>query len=585
MEIFFLLVALGLFDVFSLSDKGSGKSGPLDSADIPDSEGENGEAPPTIVPIDKIIDPDSAPEPEPGVSLQGGLGNDVLRGTLHADTLSGGAGNDVLLSEMEGYGDASDDLLIGGDGNDRLVGDLQARPPVAGYLPATGQDTLLGGDGNDTLDGGVYQDGGAGDDRLTGAFVPFESGEYATLIGGEGDDFIQPQMQDGIVDAFHPGGPVGARAIIDGGSGSDTIQLTLIEGMEEQYIVRGFDPEEDALRIFTDFDWIDTAPELISDRDSAHLMIDGTSQIGFEDPAAPIQIDDIEIYYQYEGFGLGPHGNAHYGVLFTEGSERLSLGSNTEDVIALGALDMPPGQGETYMVMGFGGDDEITTSSNAVTYVSAGDGDDTILVLNSSSIEGGAGDDFIDLRGVEDKTLVLDYTQGDGAILRANGGDGDDTLLGSRGTLRGGAGNDSLVGGGPMSGGDGDDTLVGGSYVSGGDGADTFFLDERVSGVTLGAFRFTPDEDADTVIIDDLSQIGRDIDGDIKPVRLSSFEAGLDVITIELDAGAVEPEVTISVEPTSNTDKPEISIVKFDGVPRLDTYDQISLDDIVFLVQ
>jgi Ca2+-binding RTX toxin-like protein len=59
-------------------------------------------------------------------------GNDVIRGTLEADTLSGGSG---------------DDVLIGRDGNDRLDGGTGQNS----YLPGAGNDAVIGGSGLDIV--------------------------------------------------------------------------------------------------------------------------------------------------------------------------------------------------------------------------------------------------------------------------------------------------------------------------------------------------------------------------------------------------------------------------------------------------
>ena len=67
--------------------------------------------------------------------VDGGRGNDELRGTAGADTLKGNSAQDRL------FGLGGRDLLRGGSGNDRLKG-------------GGGADRLDGGSGNDALDGG-----------------------------------------------------------------------------------------------------------------------------------------------------------------------------------------------------------------------------------------------------------------------------------------------------------------------------------------------------------------------------------------------------------------------------------------------
>jgi len=98
----------------------------------------------------------------PGV-IDGGSGNDILRGGNGADVLSGGTGNDTL------YGRDGEDVLIGGAGNDALNSDAGI-----GYL--------FGDAGNDTLNGNGVLVGGIGNDTLVA------SGPRNVLIGGEGKD-------------------------------------------------------------------------------------------------------------------------------------------------------------------------------------------------------------------------------------------------------------------------------------------------------------------------------------------------------------------------------------------------------------
>jgi Ca2+-binding RTX toxin-like protein len=74
-------------------------------------------------------------------ALNGGAGNDVLRGSLGPDRLNGGDGNDWLNGAHNKdtlYGDAGNDKLFGGDGKDYLNG-------------GRGADILRGGAGIDRI--------------------------------------------------------------------------------------------------------------------------------------------------------------------------------------------------------------------------------------------------------------------------------------------------------------------------------------------------------------------------------------------------------------------------------------------------
>ena len=73
------------------------------------------------------------------VMIDGGEGNDLIRGGRGDDLLVGGAGHDLI------WGGDGADILLGGDGNDLLWGD-------GGY------NLLIGGDGRDLLFGGQLED-------------------------------------------------------------------------------------------------------------------------------------------------------------------------------------------------------------------------------------------------------------------------------------------------------------------------------------------------------------------------------------------------------------------------------------------
>jgi hypothetical protein len=98
--------------------------------------------------------------------------HDVLRGLTQA---AGGSGDDTIVGSDHGEvldGGAGDDTIRAAGGDDDLDG-------------RGGDDTLLGGDGRDVLDGEAGRDdlvGGAGDDVLFGA------GSADRLDGGDGDD-------------------------------------------------------------------------------------------------------------------------------------------------------------------------------------------------------------------------------------------------------------------------------------------------------------------------------------------------------------------------------------------------------------
>lgn len=117
--------------------------------------------------------------------LRGGGGNDWISGGHGHDRLDGGLGNDHLAGEHGDdklSGGEGDDSLSGGQGHDWLSGDA-GNDDLHGDQ---GHDKLSGGDGEDTLYGAQGHDklsGDAGDDVLYG-----EQG-HDVLRGGDGNDF------------------------------------------------------------------------------------------------------------------------------------------------------------------------------------------------------------------------------------------------------------------------------------------------------------------------------------------------------------------------------------------------------------
>lgn len=134
-------------------------------------------------------------------TIQGGLGDDVIRGRGGDDTLTGGAGDDAI----EGQG--GNDSLQGDDGDDKLVG-------------GAGDDFMGGAMGDDRLSGGRGADvlwGGYGQDTLTG-------GEGADQFHfSEGGTAPDAANADRIVDFSRAGGDVIDLSDYDARPGTPTI--------------------------------------------------------------------------------------------------------------------------------------------------------------------------------------------------------------------------------------------------------------------------------------------------------------------------------------------------------------------------
>ena len=145
----------------------------------------------------------------------GGDGADTIYGSMGSDTIYGGEGADTIYGDGNSYysqltaadGIGADvlsrmynDTIYGGGGDDRIYGEY-------------GNDTIYGGDGDDTIYSGAgddYVEGGAGKD-----YIYNESGSDV-IYAGDGDD---------TVNFYHP--TASKKALIDGGAGNDTINLTI----------------------------------------------------------------------------------------------------------------------------------------------------------------------------------------------------------------------------------------------------------------------------------------------------------------------------------------------------------------------
>ena len=110
--------------------------------------------------------------------IQGGAGNDVLKGALFGfDTIKGGAGDDSITGSGQAnqlLGENGDDSIDGARGNDTIWG-------------GEGQDTLLGGGDNDIVVGGNGHDRIYGDD---GTDQLFGGDGNDSIFGGSGNDYI-----------------------------------------------------------------------------------------------------------------------------------------------------------------------------------------------------------------------------------------------------------------------------------------------------------------------------------------------------------------------------------------------------------
>lgn len=169
--------------------------------------------------------------------LDGGDGEDIVRGGQGQDSIYGGDLDDTLLGGI-GTSDAGD-FIFGGSGLDSISG-------------AGGADELFGESDNDTIyafvkgtdrdDGGNRIEGNTGDDNLFGASGP------DTILGHAGSDKIMGAPGN---DTISGGDDVGDE--IDGGTGDDAIWAgegidTVRGGLGDDFI----DGEDGNDRLFGD---------------------------------------------------------------------------------------------------------------------------------------------------------------------------------------------------------------------------------------------------------------------------------------------------------------------------------------------
>jgi Ca2+-binding RTX toxin-like protein len=162
------------------------------------------------------------------VILNGGTGNDTIRGAAGNDRLFGGPGNDWLYGDDDDDsldGGVNNDWLFGGDGNDSLLGGM-------------GNDILFGQAGNDALDGqagvDLYQFEGTNNAEslrlefitaTTSRFVRKPRGLSTTLeldtITNDASDEVSVQALGGD-DLITIDLAITMLGVVDGGDGTDS---------------------------------------------------------------------------------------------------------------------------------------------------------------------------------------------------------------------------------------------------------------------------------------------------------------------------------------------------------------------------
>jgi Ca2+-binding RTX toxin-like protein len=349
-----------------------------------------------------------------GLSILGTGGNDILTGWAGHDSLSGGGFYDTL------YGGAGDDRLDGGDEGDQLFGelgdDLLNGGNDADYLDGgRGDDIMNGDDGNDYLrsdQGNDTLNGGTGNDTLYLYEV-----SAGTARGGLGDDSMVLYSNK-----------TGGQFALDGGDGSDRIEIHILRGRADVVLGAG----ADVLALGN------AAP--------ATLLADG--QIVVSDFATGAGGDSVEMKLLLTALNGGWDGSANP---FGSGHARLvQIGPDT-----LLQIDANGGGNSWQTAVTFTGRSLAAfTADNFEGYGPDGSPPPGVVLTGnagSDTLRGGVGNDTIEGLGADD------YLIGGAGADTIRGGEANDSLSGEGGNdlLEGGAGNDRLEDGA------GDDVVLG----------------------------------------------------------------------------------------------------------------------------
>ena len=386
-------------------------------------------------------------------SISGGNGDDVLNGNAGIDTLIGGAGNDIYvdptgdtitelaaggtdtvqsaatftlaaLSEVEnltltgsgninGTGNASNNVIVGNDGNNTLSGG-NGNDTLSGGL---GSDTLVGGGGNDTYidptNHVIVEQSGGGTDTVvsstTFTLAAVSQIESLTLSGVDDIDGTGDAIGNLII------GNSG-RNTLTGGGGADTLMggagndIFYVNTASEIVAGEVYDGGQDTDSIFYFGSSVDFSAATLTSIESFHNINNATVSM----TAAQMS---------------GLSGDIYYGdyILTTAGGVDLAGSALSISLLTLSNL------GNSVSLVG---------STGSLVTITGGSGNDTITGGDSypTNISGGGGNDSI-TGGIGEESLY-----GEGGNDTLTGGSGSDIVNGGAGadSMSGGAGNDSF---------------------------------------------------------------------------------------------------------------------------------------------
>jgi len=377
------------------------------------------------------------------LTINGGLGNDLMKGGAGDDLFTGGDGNDVALMG------AGNDTFVWNPGDDNDIVEGQAGTDTLLFNGAAIAEKIdISANGSRVLFtrdiASVVMDTNGVE---TIHFNALGGADLITVNDLSGTDVKTVDIDLGVVGGGDDGAP--DTVVINGTSGNDTIALSLVNG---KLVVDGLAYQV----VIEDFH--------IGDR----IQING---LGGDDVIDASALGALAATLSFDG-GQGNDiliGGAGADVLVGNDGDDVLIGNAGQDV-----LDGGTGSNTLFQdlaatvtngalaLFGTNAVDTITVSRNAAGQILANGqtlpGNPTVANIDVIQVFGKDGNDV----------LTLDETNG--ALPRAEmfGGAGNDTITGGSGAdqLFGESGNDTLLGKGGndfLFGGSGDDTLTGGA--------------------------------------------------------------------------------------------------------------------------
>ncbi|MES2635532.1 MAG: calcium-binding protein [Pseudomonadota bacterium] len=428
----------------------------------------------------------------------GAPGSDTFPGTSGADRFSGMGGNDTingLGGDDTLAGGAGNDVLNGGTGTDTLTYELHNTGVTVNLATSMAQATI--GAGTDTISNFENLTGGTGSDKLSGDTVAnrIEGGQgddtlqggagADTLAGGLGDDvYIVGDSLDTFIEADAQGTDTVHASVSVDTSGASIENITLLgsgsidavgnalsnlmTGNDGANVLSGVDGDDtlrgaagdDAISGGSGVDWLEgqEGSDTIDGGDSGDVLEGGAggddleggagndrlySNASVQNDSYPYQSPSVDVGVEvdnlfggagddsiFAGYGDNVDGGSQVG--YWGDSLSISFQGATEGVYA-----NFPGQKDIGSITVGGG---TITGIEHVAYLEGSNYDDFLAGLSntlSSEIHGRAGDDHV----------VADY------YTNAVYGDEGDDLIDVTGgqyisVVRGGAGNDTIIGSG-----------------------------------------------------------------------------------------------------------------------------------------